>query len=65
MFPLYEVENGRYRLNFDFPKLRPVADYMKLQGRFRHLSEDIINKIQQRVEKDYARLKERADEAQG
>ncbi len=65
MFPLYEVENGKYRLNFDFPKLRPVADYMKLQGRFRHLSEDIINKIQQRVEKDYARLKERAGEAQG
>jgi pyruvate ferredoxin oxidoreductase beta subunit len=65
MFPLYEVENGRYRLNFDFPKLRPVADYMKLQGRFRHLSEDIINKIQQRVEKEYARLKERAHEVQG
>ncbi len=65
MFPLYEVENGKYRLNFDFPKLRPVADYMKLQGRFRHLSEDIINKIQQRVEKEYARLKERAHEVQG
>jgi pyruvate ferredoxin oxidoreductase beta subunit len=63
MFPLYEVENGKYRLNSDFPKLRPVADYMKLQGRFRHLSEEIINKIQQRVEKDYASLKERA--AQG
>ena len=65
MFPLYEVENGKYRLNLDFPKLRPVTDYMKLQGRFRHLSEDIINKIQQRVEKDYARLKERAREVQG
>ena len=65
MFPLYEVENGEYKLNLDFPKLRPVTDYMKLQGRFRHLSEDIINKIQQRVEKDYARLKERAGEAQG
>jgi pyruvate ferredoxin oxidoreductase beta subunit len=63
IFPLYEVENGKYKLNFDFPKLRPVADYMKLQGRFRHLSDDIIAKIQQRVERDYARLKERA--AQG
>jgi len=60
IFPLYEVENGTYRLNFDFPKLRPVTDYMKLQGRFRHLSEDIINEIQQRVDAEYTKLKERA-----
>lgn len=60
IFPLYEVEDGQYRLNFDFPKLRPVTDYMKLQGRFRHLSEDIIKKIQQRVTADYAELKEKA-----
>jgi pyruvate ferredoxin oxidoreductase beta subunit len=60
IFPLYEVDNGTYRLNFDFPKLRPVTDYMKLQGRFRHLSEDIISEIQQRVNKEYAKLRERA-----
>jgi len=60
MFPLYEVENGAYKLTFDFPKLRPVTDYMKLQGRFRHLSEDIITEIQQRVNKEYAKLKEKA-----
>jgi len=62
IFPLYEVENGKYKLNFDFPTLRPVTDYMKLQGRFRHLSEDIISEIQQRVERDYAKLKEKASE---
>ncbi len=62
IFPLYEIENGKYRLNFDFPKLRPVTDYMKLQGRFRHLSEDIIDKIQQRVSAEYAELKEKAVE---
>jgi len=60
IFPLYEVDNGTYRLNFDFPKLRPVTDYMKLQGRFRHLSEDIISEIQQRVNKEYAKLREKA-----
>jgi len=65
IFPLYEVENGKYRLNFDFPKLRPVTDYMKLQGRFRHLSEDVINKIQQRVSAEYAELKEKASEGKG
>jgi len=60
IFPLYEVENGTYRLNLDFSKLRPVVDYMKLQGRFRHLSEDVINEIQQRVDAEYTKLKERA-----
>jgi pyruvate ferredoxin oxidoreductase beta subunit len=59
IFPLYEIENGKYRLNFDFPKLRPVTDYMKLQGRFRHLSEDLIAKIQQRVSTEYTELKEK------
>ena len=65
IFPLYEIENGRYKLNFDFPKLRPVTDYMKLQGRFRHLSEDIIDKIQQRVSAEYIELKEKAIEGKG
>jgi pyruvate ferredoxin oxidoreductase beta subunit len=60
IFPLYEVENGKYKLNFDFPELRPVTDYMKLQGRFRHLSEDILKKIQKRVTAEYAELKEKA-----
>jgi pyruvate ferredoxin oxidoreductase beta subunit len=62
IFPLYEVENGKYKLNFDFPELRPVVDYLKLQGRFRHLSEDLIAKIQQRVTADYAALKEKASD---
>ena len=62
IFPLYEVEDGKYKLNFDFPELKPVTAYMKLQGRFRHLSEDIIEKIQKRVTADYVELKERAVE---
>ena len=59
VFPLYEVEDGKYRLSFDLPKLRPVKDYLKLQGRFRHLSDGVIDEIQQRVDKEYAKLKEK------
>ena len=59
VFPLYEVEDGRYKLNFDLPELRPVQDYLKLQGRFRHLPDEHIEKIQQRVSKEYERLKEK------
>ena len=60
IFPLYEVEDGQYRLSFDFSKLRPVTDYMKLQGRFRHLSPGDIEKIQARVSAEYEMLRERA-----
>ena len=59
MFPLYEVENGKYKLSIDLPQLRPVRDYLKLQGRFRHLSEETINEIQKRVSQEYAKLKEK------
>ncbi|MBN2462011.1 MAG: pyruvate synthase subunit beta [Dehalococcoidia bacterium] len=60
IFPLYEVENDRYTLNLDFPQLRPVEDYFKLQGRFRHLSKETISQIQERVAAKYAKLKDRA-----
>ena len=60
MFPLYEVENGQYKMSLDLPKLRPVKDYLKQQGRFRHLSDDIINTIQERVTEEYYKLVEKA-----
>jgi len=59
-FPLYEVINGEYRLSVDLPELKPVKEYLKKQGRFRHLTEDIIEQIQARVEEDYMRLREKA-----
>jgi pyruvate ferredoxin oxidoreductase beta subunit len=60
IFPLYEVEEGRYTLNFDFPQLRPVEDYFKLQGRFRHLTKEVVAQIQTRVADEYAKLKKKA-----
>ncbi len=59
IFPLYEVENGKYKLNVD-KELKPVAEYLKKQGRFRHLSDEEIEKILARVTEDYARLKAKA-----
>ena len=56
VFPLYEIENGEYKLSVKPPKLKPVQDYLKLQGRFRHLSEETITEIQNRVDKEYAKL---------
>jgi pyruvate ferredoxin oxidoreductase beta subunit len=36
-WPLYEVENGHYRINYKPKKRVPVADWLFSQGRFRHL----------------------------
>jgi len=59
IFPLYEVENGQYKLNVEVPELKPIKDYLKLQGRFRHLSDDNIDMIQDRVRKEYFKLVEK------
>ena len=59
IFPLYEIEGGRYRLDADPPELKPVGEYLKLQGRYRHLTDEQIESIQQMVNDDYAKLKEK------
>ena len=56
IFPLYEVENGKYKMSVDLPKLKPVTSYLKGQGRFRHLSDDLIQQIQDRVNLEYEKL---------
>jgi pyruvate/2-oxoacid:ferredoxin oxidoreductase beta subunit len=46
MWNMYEWENGEYRYQFKPKKYKPVREYMKLQGRFAHLSEAHIAKQQ-------------------
>ncbi len=60
IFPLYEVVNGEYRLTVEVPQLKPVKEYMKHQRRFRHLTTDVVEEIQARVEKEYEELKKKA-----
>ncbi|RJR27167.1 MAG: pyruvate synthase subunit beta [Candidatus Latescibacterota bacterium] len=57
VFPLYEVEKGRYRITVDVPALRPVGDYLKPQGRFRHLTPEIVEQIQTRVTAEWEKLR--------
>jgi pyruvate ferredoxin oxidoreductase beta subunit len=56
MFPLFEVENGKYKISVNPESLKPVNDYLKAQGRFRHLSDIEINRIQEKVNQDWAKL---------
>jgi len=56
VFPLYEVIDGQYILNQKVDSPVPLGDYLKPQGRFRHLSEQDIALISERVNRDYEHL---------
>ena len=60
VFPLYEIEDGSYKMSVAPAKLKPVEEYLKPQGRFRHLQEAEIRTIQERVNRSYAGLKAHA-----
>ncbi|MCC7295790.1 MAG: 3-methyl-2-oxobutanoate dehydrogenase subunit beta [Acidobacteria bacterium] len=56
-FPLYEVEDGeKYTLNFKIQNKKSIDEYLKLQGRFRHLKPEAIAAIQAEVDRNWDRL---------
>ncbi len=59
VFPLYEVVDGRLHLTHPVREPRPVKDYFAPQGRFRHLDEAAVARIERRVREEYQRLLER------
>jgi len=64
VFPLYEVKNGvDYTLNVKGD--RPVADYLNIQGRFKHLTNDDVRQIQKMVDEDWERLMSRMVQGSG
>ena len=60
VFPLYEVTDGvRYTINYT-PRGFPVSEYLKLQGRFGHLTDDDLEQIQEMVDEDWRLLLRKA-----
>jgi len=56
IFPLYEVENGVYKVTMKPSKPHPVKEYMALQGRFKHLPDGAIAEVQERTDKTWSNL---------
>ncbi|MDD3599526.1 MAG: pyruvate synthase subunit PorB [Bacillota bacterium] len=59
-WPLYEVENGDYKLTYRPKEKKPVEDWLKRQGRFRHLfkpeNAEILKEIQEDIDTRWSRL---------
>ncbi len=55
MFPLYEIENGMVKITRKGRGV-PVEEYLKLQGRFSHLTEREIADLQGAVDRAWAEL---------
>ena len=60
IFPLYEIENGRNYTIQEEHRVVPVKEYLKLQGRFSHLTEKDIEITQRNVDDTWEHLLRRA-----
>jgi pyruvate/2-oxoacid:ferredoxin oxidoreductase beta subunit len=56
VFPLYEAEAGHVRITRKLGVAKPVAEYLKTQGRFAHLTPPEIAEIQAQVDTNWKRL---------
>lgn len=62
-WPLYEIENGKYKINCNPPAggPKPVEEFLKTQGRFKHLfqkkNKNVIEEIQKVVDENWNALK--------
>lgn len=60
-WPLYEVERGVYKVTKKVKELKPVIEFIKVQGRFRDLlkrpdANEIINELQEYITRRWERL---------
>lgn len=59
-WPLYEVIEGKYIVSYKPKNKLPVEEFLKAQGRFKHLfkkgNEELIDKIQSEVDKRWEKL---------
>ncbi|MEM2125392.1 MAG: pyruvate synthase subunit PorB [Candidatus Methanosuratincola sp.] len=51
LWPLYEAVDGEVKLTVQVPRREPVTKYLKAQGRFRHLDEETVKKIQEKADR--------------
>ena len=60
IWPLYEVVNGQYHITYKPKEKKPIMEWLKHQGRFRHLmlpeNKSLLDELQNRVDMDWEEL---------
>jgi pyruvate ferredoxin oxidoreductase beta subunit len=60
-WPLFEVVDGKYTITYEPKEKRPVAEWLKLQGRFKHLfrpeNQALLDRIQKDIDDNWEHLK--------
>jgi len=60
-WPLYEIEDGVLKVTFEPKEKKPITEFLKAQGRFKHLfkqeNEWMLKKIQDDIDREWERLK--------
>jgi pyruvate ferredoxin oxidoreductase beta subunit len=68
-WPLFEVENGQWKLNYKPKKYVPIEEWLKLQRRFQHLfkpeNKPLIEEIQKDIDRRWDELLARCGEEPG
>mgnify|MGYP000985839026 FL=1 len=66
VWPMFEVVEGKWRLTYKPRKKLPVEDFLKRQGRFKHMfkpgNEHLIEEFQQAVDKRWEQILRRCEE---
>jgi len=55
-FPLFEVENGEFKINVKVNNPESVSSFLKLQKKFQNIDEEIVDEIQKNINKKYNTL---------
>ncbi|AGB40075.1 2-oxoacid:ferredoxin oxidoreductase, beta subunit [Halobacteroides halobius DSM 5150] len=65
-WPLFEVENGEWNLNYQPSEKKDIREWLKPQGRFKHLFEEgneaLVEDIQEHVDQRWESILERCGE---
>lgn len=65
-WPVFEVEEGQWKLSYKPKNKLPIEDFLRPQGRFKHLfkkgNEYMINELQKEIDKQWGILLKRCEE---
>lgn len=59
-WPLFEVEDGKYTVNYIPKKKRHISDWLEAQGRFKHIvkNTEIVEELQEEIDRRWEKLLE-------